>query len=88
MSVRYFPMDDPKAVKWTDHELQKVFARITDVDEMVAFCEEIFTPKELRDMELRWRLLRELHEGRSRSEERRVGKECQSVCRSRWSPYH
>ena len=22
------------------------------------------------------------------SEERRVGKECQSVCRSRWSPYH
>ena len=24
----------------------------------------------------------------SRSEERRVGKECTSVCRSRWSPYH
>ena len=24
----------------------------------------------------------------NRSEERRVGKECQSVCRSRWSPYH
>ena len=23
-----------------------------------------------------------------RSEERRVGKECRSVCRSRWSPYH
>ena len=23
-----------------------------------------------------------------RSEERRVGKECHSVCRSRWSPYH
>src|SRR3546814_5108220 len=27
----------------------------------------------------RWRL---------RSEERRVGKECVSTCRSRWSPYH
>src|SRR3546814_11583873 len=27
----------------------------------------------------------ELHE---RSEERRVGKECVSPCRSRWSPYH
>src|SRR3546814_15328500 len=26
-------------------------------------------------------------EGR-RSEERRVGKECVSTCRSRWSPYH
>ena len=23
-----------------------------------------------------------------RSEERRVGKECASMCRSRWSPYH
>src|SRR3546814_1898941 len=29
----------------------------------------------------RWRIT-------SRSEERRVGKECVSTCRSRWSPYH
>src|SRR3546814_16118025 len=27
-------------------------------------------------------------EARRRSEERRVGKECVSTCRSRWSPYH
>src|SRR3546814_4177899 len=26
------------------------------------------------------------HQGRIRSEERRVGKECVSTCRSRWSP--
>src|SRR3546814_7190283 len=26
--------------------------------------------------------------GESRSEERRVGKECVSTCRSRWSPYN
>src|SRR3546814_12095550 len=26
--------------------------------------------------------------GAIRSEERRVGKECVSTCRSRWSPYH
>src|SRR3546814_17311528 len=26
--------------------------------------------------------------GTKRSEERRVGKECVSTCRSRWSPYH
>src|SRR3546814_17411919 len=26
--------------------------------------------------------------GKRRSEERRVGKECVSTCRSRWSPYH
>src|SRR3546814_9273651 len=30
-----------------------------------------------------WALRRSL-----RSEERRVGKECVSTCRSRWSPYH
>src|SRR3546814_9702496 len=28
------------------------------------------------------------HLGHLRSEERRVGKECVSTCRSRWSPYH
>src|SRR3546814_7488393 len=28
-----------------------------------------------------------LHD-QDRSEERRVGKECVSTCRSRWSPYH
>src|SRR3546814_14023532 len=27
-------------------------------------------------------------DGMIRSEERRVGKECVSTCRSRWSPYH
>src|SRR5213592_3306733 len=26
--------------------------------------------------------------GEARSEERRVGKECATLCRSRWSPYH
>src|SRR3546814_4774433 len=29
-----------------------------------------------------------LKRSRHRSEERRVGKECVSTCRSRWSPYH
>src|SRR3546814_11321451 len=32
---------------------------------------------------------RDQHQGAAeRSEERRVGKECVSTCRSRWSPYH
>src|SRR3546814_7301179 len=30
----------------------------------------------------------EVAAGRGRSEERRVGQECVSTCRSRWSPYH
>src|SRR3546814_2900322 len=29
-----------------------------------------------------------IHRGANRSEERRVGKECVSTCRSRWSPDH
>src|SRR3546814_19960372 len=29
-----------------------------------------------------------LSDGNERSEERRVGKECVSTCRSRWSQYH
>src|SRR3546814_17641856 len=36
-----------------------------------------------------FRVLRRLCPGPyTRSEERRVGKECVSTCRSRWSPYH
>src|SRR3546814_17516214 len=35
-----------------------------------------------------WRRRRLLRELQMRSEERRVGKECVSTCRSRWSPYH
>src|SRR3546814_8715568 len=31
---------------------------------------------------------RACHASETRSEERRVGKECVSTCRSRWSPYH
>src|SRR3546814_13695774 len=34
------------------------------------------------------RLVRGLLRMPLRSEERRVGKECVSTCRSRWSPYH
>src|SRR3546814_19069869 len=30
----------------------------------------------------------QLQDNITRSEERRVGKECVSTCRSRWSPYH
>src|SRR3546814_16419594 len=34
-----------------------------------------------------WTLFREIHPPKVRSEERRVGKECVSTCRSRWWPY-
>src|SRR3546814_7872488 len=37
--------------------------------------------------QVRWKFRRYRKE-KARSEERRVGKECVSTCRSRWSPYH
>ena len=33
-------------------------------------------------------LILPLYSRKLRSEERRVGKECLRLCRSRWSPYH
>jgi D-alanine transaminase len=35
-----------------------------------------------------FRLDEHLRRLQGRSEERRVGKECRRLCRSRWSPYH
>jgi SAM-dependent MidA family methyltransferase len=35
-----------------------------------------------------WREWLRTYRGHERSEERRVGKECRRLCRSRWSPYH
>ena len=51
------------------------------------------TKRELMD-EVKGKLIEELNleeitpEDIDRSEERRVGKECLRLCRSRWSPYH
>ena len=36
------------------HELPGIFAAITDAQEMESFFREIFTPKELKDLALRW----------------------------------
>ena len=52
-----------EATMKSQHELEKVFAQIQDCKEMVAFFEEILTPKEISDLKLRWQLLKELHEG-------------------------
>src|SRR3546814_13067919 len=43
--------------------------------------------RNLESAEARYRLIL-LALDAHRSEERRVGKECVSTCRSRWSPYH
>jgi Trp operon repressor len=57
------------------HEIERVFAGIHDEKEMIDFFEEIFTPKEISDLNLRWQLLKELYEGntqRSIAERHRI----------------
>src|SRR3546814_14670338 len=43
---------------------------------------------EIKRLQKRIGVIQPITEMFSRSEERRVGKECVSTCRSRWSPYH
>src|SRR3546814_13521878 len=49
------------------------------------YCAERQLVQEFKKRKVRLRLF---HGRGGRSEERRVGKECVSTCRSRWSPYH
>jgi len=44
-------------------ELVDIFAEMNDVEEVKALFKEIFTPKEIEDLTLRWQLLKELHQG-------------------------
>lgn len=53
-------------------ELMAVFAELTDIDEMEQFFQEMFTPKEISDLVLRWQLLKELDQGRT---QRRIAAE-------------
>src|SRR3546814_12167119 len=56
----------------------------------VGLVAAIAGPPVLRPDDLAMAVLHEIDDPWSqlRSEERRVGKECVSTCRSRWSPYH
>ena len=58
-------MSTGKITKDPEHELEKVFAEIMDYQEIITLFEEIFTEKELRDLTLRWQLLKELYEGKT-----------------------
>ncbi len=45
------------------HELIKVFADISEPEEMAALFRELFTPREIEDFYLRWELLKDLFKG-------------------------
>src|SRR3546814_478618 len=78
--------------------------RLVDPERVSAVRERLVDPDEARRLAEQFKLLGDPTRARllyalleagelcvcdlARSEERRVGKECVSTCRSRWSPYH
>src|SRR3546814_15412857 len=61
----------------------------TNIDAFLEFYHGYYIHPEITPMVETYRVQYDLYDrGISRSEERRVGKECVSTCRSRWSPYH
>src|SRR3546814_13200966 len=63
------------------HELLLAFSQDDEIRRKLEAC---VTPA---DVQTALRSVARSHQV-VRSEERRVGKECVSTCRSRWSPYH
>src|SRR3546814_16432172 len=75
-------VEEKKADAWRDAR------KVIDGRDLVYFTGS----RDYQDHAALWALLDELRRRKAdfvlRSEERRVGKECVSTCRSRWSPYH
>src|SRR3546814_4525829 len=72
-------------------DLRKVATRIRGSGQLSPDAKYViwWEDKAWRAHDIAANLTRELTPaGQFRSEERRVGKECVSTCRSRWSPYH
>jgi TrpR family transcriptional regulator, trp operon repressor len=46
-----------------DRQLLQVVSTINDLDELERFFMDLFTPAELDDIALRWKLLKDLHRG-------------------------
>src|SRR3546814_11521518 len=63
-------------------EIRSQFAHVTDVMPTLLEAAGVKAPSMVNGV------TQQPIDGTSRSEERRVGKECVSTCRSRWSPYH
>src|SRR5213595_4111111 len=64
---------------------QKTAYEITEGDWSSDVCSSDLVPVPIRQRD---RLIGTGEPVLPRSEERRVGKECPQLCRSRWSPYH
>src|SRR3546814_19607312 len=69
-------------VKAEEDEVMKFIASAAVATALLA------VPVKARCFDVVGRVMVERSTTDARSEERRVGKECVSTCRSRWSPYH
>ena len=63
-----------KLIQAADYDVKRAETGIIYIDEVDKIARKAENPSITRDVD--------------RSEERRVGKECSLLCRSRWSPYH
>ncbi|MDD3822720.1 MAG: Trp family transcriptional regulator [Sphaerochaetaceae bacterium] len=50
------------------HELIDVFTRTNNYEQMQKLFEELFTQREKYDFALRWRLMKDLHQGKTQRE--------------------
>src|SRR3546814_16908946 len=74
---------DEKAMAEEQMNFQAEVSRLLDI-----VAHSLYSEKEIFLRELVSNAADACDRLRHRSEERRVGKECVSTCRSRWSPYH
>src|SRR3546814_18046707 len=72
----------------TDHELEHILEAARGHGAASAGYVLLRLPHELKQIWREWLQLHYPERAAHRSEERRVGKEGVSTCRSRWSPYH
>src|SRR3546814_3288457 len=77
--------DDEGAAIWQQHSLRTPSAARLSPSKPQKSGE---TYHDTHSYSWRYRVCRCQHRTHCRSEERRVGKECVSTCRSRWSPDH
>ena len=76
-------------VELEQEKMEKVLERIRELPEKYKFDKQFSTVPSV--INARIKKVYDVCRGvqlRIRSEERRVGKECNLSCRSRWSPYH
>ncbi|MBR1918123.1 MAG: transcriptional regulator [Spirochaetales bacterium] len=60
-------------------DLMKVFAEVESVDDMKALFTDIFTPAEIKDFTIRWKLMNDLMEGKP---QRKIASDLRiSLCR-------